>query len=189
MNDPNLPQTGGAQSLNISTEKAPVGAGDGLFDGIEAPKVQQQEAVSLEGIGDISEGPKQDTIPAEGVGQHVVILSDVVSGPMGGFTRGMVTRISNLVPGFTDKDRDEEAVKAECRRLLHNKAIRIATSEEAQHTFVDLSPQSETPHVAEERNRRIASDKRVQELEAEIRKMKGEDQIAPVPGTGNGEKV
>jgi hypothetical protein len=175
----NLPQTGGAQSTKAPTpEKGPVSVGDGLFDGIEPPE-QTREPVNLEGIGDIMKVDTKPATPDEGVGDFVVVLADIISGPAGGFTKGMVTRISNLVPGFADRNRDEEAVRAECRRLLiDNKAIRLATAEEA-----------ETPHVADERNRRISAEKRLLEAEAEIRRMKGENQIAPVPGQGDGEKV
>lgn len=159
--------TGKTSSSNTTMREV---EGNVIKDGEAPGSLLQNKGVHLEGLGHLSDFPTDpDVNQREGFGEHCVVLSDVLTGADGeSYFKGDVKRLSLLVSGYGSKELPKDHVKAQIRRMFELRAVRLATDEEIAAGKVDISFQGESHEVQDERAKRIAAEKRVKELEAQI---------------------
>lgn len=124
------------------------------------------QSLVIEGLGDINKPSKVIEEVEEGQGEHVVCLHTLVKG----FVQGRVLRISKLLPKPLDSkdEMDKEVNRREAKRLFALGAIRLATSDEIEFDFVQVTPEAETPESQRLRDRAIRAEKQLKELQAKI---------------------
>lgn len=125
------------------------------------PGTANRVDIELEELGKLSEfpTPMHGVHPEEGTGEYVVVLADYLSGSgENSFVKGAVRRLSNIIEGYDDPSIDRDVIKGRIKRFFDMKAIRIATKEEAGQDRVEVTLESESETVQNERNRRIAAE-------------------------------
>lgn len=141
------------------------------------------DGIHFEGLGRLSEFPKatgDGSSTDAPVGEHVVVLIDYLLAPnRTSFTKGQVVQLSQVVRGYADPKVSDDEKRAELRRLFEIGALRLATEDEKGMDRVEVNAATETPEVRAEREKRIAAEARIKELEAKLGVNAGADGSAP----------
>lgn len=150
------------------------------------PGTANRADIELEDLGKLSEfpTPMHSVHPEEGTGEYVVVLADFLSGSgENTFVKGDVRRLSNIIQGYDDPRTDREVIKGRIKRFFDMKAIRLATAEEAGRDKVQVTLESESESVQNERNRRIAAENENRILRERLG-LASEAQAAASPNAG-----
>lgn len=124
------------------------------------------DGIVLEGLGNLSEAPKEilaDDDPNGGTGDYLVVLHSFVSGVDRIYTKGKVRRASNFIKGFGDPEQLDTA-RQEAKRLFDHNAVRVAARDEQGKDTVVLDIESDALRI--ERAKRIAAEKELDKLKA-----------------------
>lgn len=170
MSDSNKPAVAkGEGTVKVSSTNATMREAEGeAIKTSDAPGSSLHKGVQLEGLGNLEDFPLDGDDDTEGVGEHCVVLSHVLTGAHEVFSQGDVKRLSLLIGGYKTEGIPVDYVKSQIRRLFELGAIRLATADEATMGHIKVSFENETHQVQDERAKRVTAEKRIAELEAQL---------------------
>lgn len=147
--------------------------GDGVIKDAR-PGTTKTASLHFDDLGSLEDFPETvDSKDEEGSGTQCVVLTDILVGAEGNtYTKGQIQRISKLVHGYFDKDK--EPVKAQIRRLVNLGAIRHATPDEIEAGFAVVTVDSESESTQNERAKRMELEKENADLRAQLGQNQGQ---------------
>ena len=197
------PSRGQAELIQNKTEVATNGVGQlsGLATsnlmGAAPGTVTEQsrrDSIVIGGLGNLYDEPKTNDnassaigADVKGEGDRVVVLVDYVSAPNGGgFVKGSVRFISLFVEAWGDETK-ADAHRKQLRRLFDTGSIRLATSEEAAKSQIEVTSMSETSDVQNEREARIRAERETESLRLMLSEVQKARELASPQSSGNGQ--